>query len=199
MNQNTFLANEKTISIVLNGLVLARAEFTILTGSDDWSDWIDYPEYMIGSCIMRHLKDELKTAHIWPEVAPKFVSTATEIRQGRIDIVIDDETNTPRAVIEVKANIGIEKDFESKGIRKDIERLCTIINAPISPKLDLGLFAFIANRDDAMLSKSLPAIKKLSKELAMTKGLNLRSDTQKIERGDQKWEAYAIVYVITRA
>lgn len=195
---NTFPSNNKIGTLIESGLVESRKEFTTLTGSDDWGDWINWPEYMIGSCIMRHLNNELKTVRIWPEVAPKFVSTSADIRQGRIDIVIDDETDTPRAVIEVKANIGIEKDFESKGIREDIERLCAIVNAPISPKLDLGLFAFIANRDDAMLSRSLPAIEKLSKDLAATKGLNLRSYTQKIERGDKKWEAYAVVYAITK-
>ncbi|MDQ1339551.1 MAG: hypothetical protein QG567_703 [Campylobacterota bacterium] len=186
------------ISVTIEGLSLARDEFTTLTGSDDWGEWIDYPEYMVGSCIMRHIKSRVPQVRVWPEVAPRFVSSAKDIRQGRIDIVIDDENDTPVTVIEVKANIGLEKDFEAKGVKEDIERLCAILNAPLSAKLSLGLFAFIANRDDTLLGKTLPNIEKLCAEVARAKGLKLQAYSKKLERSDKKWEAYAIVYAITK-
>lgn len=200
MNQNTFPSNDKIILTTLDGLILSREEFTTLTGSDDWGDWINYPEYMIGSCIMRHTSKTLSNIRVWPEVAPKYVSTATtDIRFGRIDIVFDDTDDNPHVVMEVKANIGLEKDFETKGIKDDIERICALLKSPINPEtLRLGLFAFIANRDDTSLITALAAIEKKSRIVAEWHGFTLKSFSRKIEHNDKKWDAHAVVYAITK-
>lgn len=200
MNQNTFPSNDKIITTTLDGLTLAREEFTTLTGSDDWGDWINYPEYMIGSCIMRHTSKTLTNIRVWPEVAPKYVSTATtDIRLGRIDIVFDNTNDKSHVVMEVKANIGLEKDFETKGVKEDIERICALLKSPIDPEtLRLGLFAFIANRDDTSLLTALSAIEEKSRLIAEWYGFTLQSFSRKIEHNDKKWDAHAVVYAITK-
>lgn len=197
MSITNFPTNNEIITTTLEGLIASRDEFTHLTGCDDWNLWLNHPEYMIGSCIMRYTKQTLPNIRIWPEVAPKYVSTAKDIRQGRIDIVFDDSNDNPRVVVEVKANVGLEKDFETKGVKEDIERLCALLQSPIDPALlRLGLFAFIANRNDTSLSATLATIEEKSMAIAHSFGMTLKSYSKKIVRGDAKWDAYAVVYAI---
>jgi hypothetical protein len=200
MKQNIFPTNDKIIATTLDGLILAREEFTTLTGSDDWGEWINYPEYMIGSCIIRHTKYTLQNIRIWPEIAPKEISIAKKIRKGRIDIVIDDIFDNPKVILEVKANVGLVKDFDSKkGVKKDIQRICTILESPKnSESLQLGLFAFIANRNDTSLNATLLVIEKKSRNVAESYGFTLKSFSRKIEHNDKKWDAHAVVYAITK-
>ena len=59
---------------------------------------------------------------------------------GRFDIVLRWKNGTPRAVIEVKNQIGIHN------IKKDIERICTILRKKNT--LRCGLVAFYTSKGD---------------------------------------------------
>ena len=198
MTKVPFPAEEMIIKAILDGLQYSRDEFFRLTGTNDWKDWLEWPEFMLSTGMLEKLKILTPNVHLWLEVGQDILTTDKNIRKGRIDLVIDDTEDNSRVLVETKANVGLLNDFEQKGIRDDLERICQILGTPKQESLEYGMSAFIANRYDNSLTQTLENFEQKVQLLVASFGFEFYTCKEKIEDKSGQWKAFAVVYVIKK-
>lgn len=189
-----FPSKQELINTILNGLIVSKKEFGALTGYDDWQTWLGCPEYIVITKLMQTIKKEHEGVNLWAELSTDFITTSKKVRYGRIDIVLDDKDDNPRTIIEVKTNIGLKADFETKGVLLDIRRICEVVTHPINNHIKYGLFAFFANRNDDSLEDMLRYFEIESQKIANAYGLKFIAHYQ--DCGTDGWSAMSCVYEI---